>query len=453
MLMTSLDASILYTTMPRLSEVFHAESSTVGWLNIVYYIVNLSLTLTIAKVGDALGRKRILLFGLALYSCGLALAAMSFNMVQLICARAMQGVGGATAASLGTAITVAVFPPDQRGKAVGILAGAGSAGLVVGPIVGGLLLDLLDWRAVFYARVPIIIACLAAIWSVVREQRQEKRKAFSFDLSGSGALFVWLSSFLIYLSMAGRWGFSGIRNMPFAAGAVLFLVLFLIVERRSSEPVVELGLFRKRLFATATVSATVIAIGTSATAFLVPFYLLKGLGMSASAVGGYMAVLAVPALIFSPICGRLSDRIGSRGLSTFGVLVVCLSLFLLSRLGTEPTPFAIGLAVALTGAGIGIFHPPNSSALIGAVPKDMLGVASAIAMMARMVGTSIALALGGAAFDISESRHLLGLLKEGTDPAIAKKIAAIGGFHDALMVLLPIAAIGVLTSLVRGPKE
>lgn len=450
--MTSLDASILYTSLPRLAAVFHTKSSTVGWLNIVFYIVNLSLTLTLAKIGDALGRKRVLLIGLVFYTCGLAWASMSFSMAQLIAARALQGVGGATAFSLGTAITVAVFPPDQRGKAVGILAGASSAGLIVGPVAGGFLLDLLDWRAVFYARVPIILACIIAIWVIVEEQKQRGKK-FTFDIMGSVTLFLWLSPFLLYLSMAGRWGFLTLRNLPLAFCAVLFFIVFIVAERRASEPIVELDLFKKRLFATATASATVVAIGTSSTAFLVPFYLLKGLGFPSSAIGGYMAVLAVPSLLFSPLSGRLSDRFGSRGISTLGVIVVCVSLILLSRLGEKPAPFAIGLAVALTGAGIGIFHPPNNSALIGAVSKEMLGIASAIAMMARNVGTCVTLALAGAVFDIRESRHLLSLLNAGTDPSAAKALAAVAGFHDTFMVLLPIAAIGIVTSLIRGRTE
>ena len=225
-LMTSLDASILYTTLPRLAAVFHTKSSTVGWLNIVYYIVNLSLTLTLAKIGDALGRKRILLFGLAFYTFGLALASVSSSMIQLIAARGMQGVGGATAVALGTAITVAVFPPGERGKAVGILTGAGSAGLIVGPIVGGIILDLIDWRAVFYARVPVILACLIAIWLVVEEQRPTEKKAFNFDLLGRRHSFSGFRPFSSISVWAASGASASSRDIPFALCAVLFFCFF-----------------------------------------------------------------------------------------------------------------------------------------------------------------------------------------------------------------------------------
>jgi EmrB/QacA subfamily drug resistance transporter len=452
-LMTSLDASILYTSLPCLATVFRVDASVAGWLNIVYYIVSLSLMLPLSKVGDALGRKKVFVCGLAVYASGLTLAALSFTMTQLIIARALQGVGAAMAVALGTAITVVVFPSKERGKAVGILVGIGSAGLVVGPVIGGFLLDLLDWRAVFYVRVPVIIACLVAASIIISEQRREKKEAFVFDVAGAVALFVWLSALLLFLSLASRWGFSSIPSLLLATSAIVFFCLFIVVEIKSREPTIDLRLFKSRLVSAATVSAIVIAVGTSSTAFLFPFYLLKGLGVSGSAIGGYMAVLAAPSLLFSPLSGRLSDRIGSRGLGTIGVLVVCVSLFLLSRLGSHPNPAAIALAVALIGAGIGIFHPPNSSALIGAVSKDMLGVASAVAMMARNVGTSLGLAVSGAIFDICEIRHFAGLQQSGTPIGLAKKLASVGGFHDTLMILLPIVAIGVLTSSVRGTSS
>jgi EmrB/QacA subfamily drug resistance transporter len=449
-LVSGLDASILFTSLPRLAAFFHVESSTAGWLNIVYLVVNLSLTLTLAKTGDSLGRKRVLLVGLGFYAAGLMWAALATSMGQLIGARAVQGIGAATVFALGTAIAVAVFPSAERGKAVGILSGAGSAGLIIGPIAGGLLLDLLGWRAVFYVRVPIILACLVAVWLVVEEQRQKERR-FALDGLGATTLFFWLSAFLLYLSLGGRWGFTSMRGLPLAAGAAIFFVLFLFAELRSPEPTVQLGLFRIRLFAAGTASAIIIAIGTSATAFLVPFYLMKGLGLPASAVGGYMAVLAAPAILFAPLSGRLSDKVGSRGLSTLGVAVVCVSLFCLARLGEKPTPFAIGFASALAGTGIGIFHPPNSSALMGAVPKEMLGVASAIAMMARNIGTCICIALSGAMFDIYEAAHLARLVKAGAG-GTAKALAAVSASHDTFMFLLPIATIGIVTSLIRGQK-
>jgi EmrB/QacA subfamily drug resistance transporter len=450
MLMTNLDMSILYTSMPRLAEVFHVDSSLVGWTNIVYYIVSLSLTLTLAKVGDALGRKKVFLVGLTLYAAGLLCAAISTSLTQLIISRAIQGAGGAMAVALGTAITVAVFPPSERGKVVGTLMGIGSTGLVLGPMAGGVILDLFDWRAIFYLRVPVILACLISTWLVVKEQKSQKNRVFQFDGLGSFTLFGWLCCFLLYLSLSNKWGFLSIASMLLACGAICFFALFIFTENRCPEPIVRLKLFRNRLLTSAIVSSMAIAVGTSSVAFLVPFYIKEGLGLSGASIGLYMSLLAAPTLIFSHISGRLSDRIGSRILATFGVTVVCICIFLLSRLGDNPTGFTIGFEVALIGVGIGIFHPPNSSALIGAVDKDMLGVASAITLMARNIGTSISLAIAGTAYYLFESRHLIELEQTGADPLTIKKMASMSSFYDTLLVILPIVAVGIFTSFIRG---
>lgn len=453
MLMANLDMSILYTTLPRLGEVFRVDTSLVGWANIVYYIVTLSLTLTLTKVGDALGRKRVFLVGLTLYAAGLGIASLSTGLTQLIISRAIQGIGGAMAVSLGTAITVAVFPPGERGKVLGTLAGVGSAGFTLGPMVGGLILDSLDWPAIFYLRVPIILACLITTWLVVKEQRPSDRQPFRFDSLGSVSLFGWLSCFLLYLSMGNRWGFFGVTGLSLLCGAFLFFALFIFAEKRSPEPIVKLDLFRNRILASATVSSMTMAAGTSAVAFLAPFYLVQGLGLSGASVGLYMALLAAPSLLFSPLSGRLSDRIGSRFLSTFGVVVICVCFLLMIRLGDHPASFVIAFDMALIGAGIGIFHPPNNSALIGAVPKDMLGFASAIPMMAKNIGTSVSLAVAGVAHSLFEARHLARLYEAGVDPMAVKRLVSVYSFRDTLLVILPIVAVGIFTSLIRGPGK
>jgi EmrB/QacA subfamily drug resistance transporter len=453
MLMANLDMSILYTSLPRLAEVFRVDTSLVGWANIVYYIVTLSLTLTLTKIGDALGRKRVFLVGLALYATGLGLASLSTGLSQLIVSRAIQGAGGAMAVSLGTAITVAVFPPGERGKVVGTLAGIGSAGFTLGPMVGGLILDSLDWPAIFYLRVPIILACLLATSLVIKEQRPSGRVRFHFDSLGSVSLFGWLSCFLLYLSMGNKWGFLGITGLSLMCGAIIFFALFIIAEKRFPEPIVKLDLFKNRLLASATASSMTIAVGSSSVAFLVPFYLVQALGLSGAAVGIYMALLAAPSLLFSPLSGRLSDRIGSRFLSTLGVIVICVSILLMIRLGAHPSAFMIALDMALVGVGIGIFHPPNNSALIGAAPKDMLGVASAITMMAKNIGTSVSIAVAGVAHTLFEARHLAVLGQSGADPLTIKRLASVYSFRDTLLVILPIVAIGIFTSLTRGPGE
>jgi EmrB/QacA subfamily drug resistance transporter len=452
MLMVGLDLGVLSSCLPQLAAVFHTDTSVIGWLNITYFVVSLSLALTLAKVGDALGRKKVFLTGLVLYSLGLVVGSVAQTVGQLFTARAIQGAGGAMTVALSTAITIAAFPGEERGRAVGILSGVASIGLVAGPMVGGFMLDLLGWRSIFYTRIPVVLASFVLAIVIIKEQGKQEAKAFKLDVWGSVSLFSWLSSFLLFLSLGNKLGFASISGLGLIGLAVVCFVLFIIAEQRAVEPIVHLGLFRKKLFSAAIASSMLTTVGTSTTAFLLPFYLMGGLGFSGSMAGAYMALLALPAVAFSPLSGWASDKMGSRVLSTAGVVIGCIGVLWLSRLGASPTAVALCIGIGLVGTGMGIFHPPNSSSLIGSVSRDMLGVASAIAMMARNVGTSVALAFSGALFSLYESHHVLRLGEMGLNVAVLRKTASVNSFHDTLIVALPVAVLGIFTSLVRGSK-
>jgi MFS family permease len=450
MFISNLDMSILYTSMPRLADAFQVDTSLVAWANIIYYVVTLSLTLTLTKIGDVLGRKKIFSIGLALYAAGLASASLSSGLTQLIVSRAVQGIGGAMAVSLGTAIALAAFSAAERGKVLGTLAAVGSAGFTLGPMIGGIILDSFDWPAIFYLRVPILVACLIVTWIVVKEVRPCSTSRFRLDGLGSVSISGWLSCFVLYLSMGNRWGLFTVPGLYLLSGAILFFSLFIIAEKRASEPILRLDLFKNKFVASATASTMAITFGTSAVAFLVPFYLVQGLSLSGATVGVYMALLAAPSLIFSPLSGRLSDRIGSQFLSTLGITLIGVSILLMTRLGSHPHPIMIALDMALIGMGVGIFHPPNNSSLIGAVPKDMLGVAAAISMMAKNIGTSISIAVAGMAHSYFFSHHLAYLHQVESGTAAIRQTASIYSFQNTLFLILPIVCIGIMTSLIRG---
>jgi MFS family permease len=167
-------------------------------------------------------------------------------------------------------------------------------------------------------------------------------------------------------------------------------------------------------------------------------------------VGVYMALLAAPSLVFSPLSGRLSDRIGSQFLSTLGITVIGVSILLMTRLGSHPHPIMIALDMALIGMGVGIFHPPNNSSLIGAVPKDMLGVAAAITMMAKNIGTSISVAVAGMAYSFFFAHHLTDLHQMASGTDAVRQTASIYSFQHTLFVILPIVCVGIMASLIRG---
>ncbi len=451
-LTVSLDQSILVATLPRLTSVFHTDASVISWVNLVYYVASLSLMLTLARIGDAKGRKRVYVTGLVFYTAGMIGCSLALNVAQLIIARAVQGVGAATGFSLSMAIAVAVFPPEQRGRAIGVLAGVNSAGLVGGPVVGGLLLDFLGWRGVFYARAPLAIAAIVMTWLIVKEQRGDQ-EGFRLDLSGALSLLSSLSLFLLFLSFGSKWGFTMPAVLATGALSLCAFVWFFVSEIRAAQPILNLGLFRRRLFSTATASGFFNGCGASTMTFLVPFYLAQGLGFSGSAVGLAMALVAAPLLVLSPITGRLSDRIGTTVLCTAGMVLVAGGLFLLARPIAHPSYAAIAVGVAFVGIGTAMFLPPNNSAVVGSVPKEMLAVASGVAIATRQVGVSSGVALAGGFFGSYQAHHIARLLSEGVGLPAAEKLGTIAGFGDAILIGAILSSGGVVTSLVRGKRS
>jgi EmrB/QacA subfamily drug resistance transporter len=411
-----------------------------------------SLMLTLGKVGDTKGRKKVFMIGLTFYLAGLTACAVSQNVGQLIASRAIQGIGASTGYSLGMAIVVAVFPPDERGRALGIFASVNSIGLVAGPVLGGFLLDFLGWRAVFYTRIPLALAAIIMAWRIIEEQKVAEEHP-KFDITGSVSLFGFLSSLLLFLTFGGKQGFATASAFLPGCLAAILLVLFLLSEKKAPQPIIELSFFKKRLFVLATITNGLQAIGQAFVVFLVPFFLVEGLGSSGSATGLCMALLAVPIMVLGPVSGRLSDKIGSTFLSTLGVCLFSVALLYLSRLGEYPTYLHIGIGVTLAGMGQSIFMPPNNSAIIGSVSRDKLGTASSIAVTTRQIGASSGFAVAGALFSSRQAYLLDRFSNKGIDLLTAKKMASIAGFQDIILVGCAIAGLGIFTSLVRGPRQ
>ena len=445
----SFDNSILVTVLPRLAAVFHTDASVISWVNLIYFITSQSFMLILARIGDVKGRRKVFMAGLGFYTAGLIGCACAQSVAALIGARAIQGVGAAAGYSLTMAMAVAVFPPEERGKAIGILAGSSAAGLVVGPVIGGLLLDLLGWRGVCYARAPIAMAVLVMAWLIVKEQKAED-KAFRLDVAGALSLACFITALLLFLSFGGKRGFLAPPVLAVGGLGACSFIWFVIAENRAVQPILRLSLFKRRLFAASTATGFFNGWGAATMTFLVPFYLVQGLGFSGSAVGLTMALVAAPLLVLSPVTGRLSDRFGTTMLCTVGMILGTVGLFLLSRPITNPSYAAIAVGVALVGTGTAVFLSPNNSAIVGSVPKDMLALASGIAIATRQVGTSSGVAIAGALYGSYQARHIMQLAAKGVEIAAARRLASVSGFAEAMLIGAVLSTLGIATSLIPG---
>ena len=452
-LLATVDISVLGACLPHFAETFQTDSSVISWVIIAYFIMSQSIMLTFSKIADVKGRKKIFIIAISIYCLGLLIASLSQSIFQLIFSRIVQGAAGATINALALAITVAIFPSDERGKALGIVMGTSSIGLVSGPAFGGIILDFLGWKAVFYTRIPFMIISLIIAWAILEEQKRYDSQSFKFDLIGSITLFGWLTCFLLLLSLSSRWSFFSAPSLLLVTMTVILFIIFLIWENRTTEPIIDLRLFKNRVFSLATLTCIIATMGTSSTSFLIPFYLMEGFGSSGTEVSFYLVCMATPSILVSPLSGRLSDKIGTLLLTTIAIIISSVGLLFLIQMDMEKNIIFLFIGVVLIGTGIATFHPPNNSAIVGSVSKDMLGVASAIGAGSRNIGASISTSISGVLYSAYKSSHLANLLHDGFDSVIAEKIAAVSSFSDTITVTFIFTLIAIVTSLLRGPVK
>ena len=445
----TLDASIVTISFPSLTKAFAVETSVVLWVTVVYLLVSVSLMLTVGKLGDVLGRKKIYAMGFALFTVGLVFCSLSQSISQLILSRMLQGVGAAMIISLGTAIVTAAFPTAERGKALGLLGAVVSAGLLTGPVLGGFLLDLLDWRAIFYTRIPISIIGTVMACRLLKEQTGQG-KGFFFDWLGAILLCAFLTSLILFFNLGGKRGYLSAPAAALAGVTILLSVLFILQERRAAEPTVDLDLFRDRVFACANLSLGLMFFALGFYIFMMPFYLIDGLGRSAWHTGLTIAVVSVTTLVVAPLSGSLSDRIGARLLCTAGITLICTALFLISRLDLQSSTADVVLRLVLFGVGSGLFQSPNNSSILGAAPGNRLGTASAMLATIRQVGISLGVAVSGTLFAGYRAFFAANLAESHADPSMIGKLSLVSSFQDTLLIASAICSIGIVTSLARG---
>jgi EmrB/QacA subfamily drug resistance transporter len=448
--MSTLDASIVNISFPRLTQVFNTEPSVVLWVSVAYLLVSVSLVFIFGKIGDYYGRKRVYTVGFAVFTLGLVLCTFAQSIVQLIMARVVQAVGAAMTVALGTAIITAVFPPQERGKALGISGATVSAGLLSGPVLGGVLVDLFDWQAIFYVTIPVALIGMVMAVICLKEQKISQGK-FQFDWWGAITLSAGLAFLLLFFNLGGKTSFSEPEVVAFGTVAMILLAVFIIVERKAAQPILDLKLFRNRLFAAGNISLLIMFLALSANTLLMPFYLIDGLEYDASQAGLLFASVSVSALVVGPISGWLSDKIGYRLLCTAGITLMAGGIFWLSRLGINANVTDILPRLVLIGVGSGLFSSPNNSSIMGSVPWDKLSTGSALIATVRQVGMSSGIAIAGAIFTSRQAAFLAHSAVSGTSET--SRMALISGYQDTMLISSIVCAIAIFASFSRGTSR
>lgn len=445
----ALDMSIIVVSFPRLTEVFNTDASVVVWLAIAFSVAELGLLLTLAKVGDTVGRKKVYVFGLVLYTLGLVLCSISPNITMLLISRIVQGAGAAMTLTVGSAIVVAAFPQEQQGRAIGLFAMFTSVGLIAGPALGGVIIDFLDWQGIFYTRIPVGIIALIMALMIIREQK-EHGASLHLDYGGALTLLGGTGCFLLYLNLGNDWGYASPSSLALVTAAIVLLVIFLYLERRVIQPVLDLSFFKNRTFTMAGLTSFIQMTAGSAGPVLFPFFIVGGLLLSDSTSGLLMALIAVPPMLISPITGIISDRIGNRIPMVVATTCFTVALYFGSRFTIETSVVEVALVLGLFGVGMGMFMAPNQSAIISTVPRRHLATALGVANTMRLLGGATGMAIAGTLFARQQTTRAGELAMQGIAPDMIPQLAVIESFQYVTLLAAIISFISIITSFFIG---
>jgi EmrB/QacA subfamily drug resistance transporter len=394
--MTALDASVVNVVLPLIREYFNARIATIEWVVVVYLLTLSAMLLTFGRLGDLRGHKSVYLTGFALFILSSALCGMSGSASTLVLWRVLQALGGAMLMSNSPAILTKSFPPEKRGQALGLQATMTYLGLVTGPALGGLLAQQFSWRAVFYINIPVgLIAFLLSLYFIPNDHGSMEKEE-RFDLLGALIFSSGLVSLLLGLNKGHAWGWTSLPILGLLALAAVLLGLFIIIEKRVPNPMLDLQLFRERNFSAATASAVFNYISLYSMVFLLPFYLIQGRGLNSAEAGLLLTAQPLVMVVTAPLSGILSDRIGTRMPAILGLLIAGCGAFLLSTIHADSALRMIAFYLAFYGLGIGIFISPNTSALMGAAPRHRQGIAAGVMATSRTLGMVLGVGMAGA---------------------------------------------------------
>ena len=443
-LMSTLDGGVVGVSYPAVAEAFDTDTSTVLWINVAFWVTSVGLLLTLGWLGDVAGRRRVFIIGYLVSTVGILLCSASGNIWQLIAFRVLQGVGSSMVLSNLNALIAAEFPPGERGRAMGISGAVVGVGLTTGPLMGGILLDALDWRALFYVRAPIgALGALLAWWLLPAATPTGGR--FRMDYMGAAALFATMTCFLLVVNQGGRLGYGSPPILALGAAVLVLAPTLVWTQRRAVRPILEFALFRSRGYAAGLAIVLGHYLAHGPILLVAPFFFIDALGFSESKMGLFVAGFFIGRAFLAPVAGLLSDRFGPRGPLVFGNGMLMASLLWLSTLGTGAGEPVILAAMILGGMGSAFFEPVVTSVVMGSVPVSRLGTASASVAMGRHIAFSVGVAVAGAIFTIRE-RFYLGEAAQASE-AIA------GAFSDSLVAGAVFAAMAVTASLFTPSLE
>ena len=449
-LMASLTSGTLIIALPDILRDLHTDIFSLLWIVVGYTLVATVLVLNAGRIADMVGRARSYTLGFVIFTAASITCALAPDATQLIVWRLVQGVGGALLMANATALVTDAFPRPELGRALGINATVIGAGAILGPILGGWLTGF-GWRTIFWFNVPIGLAGIAGAGLILVEQVKHDRRV-EIDWAGSVLYFLGLMGLMVSLAFGGIYGWTTWWVVGGFLAFVAATPVFIWVESHHHAPLLDLTLFRDRLFLMGNVTGFLNAIARNGVLFLLVFYLQGARGEDPVTAGIMLAPLAIGLIVLSPISGVLADRYGSRELATAGMVITAVGLAGLMTLDVATPYWQLAFWQLVVGAGSGIFNSPNTSAVMGVVPPNKRGAGAGTRMMLTQSGFVVSIALA------------IGLVSASMDPKVLVAVFSgtqIGGngisltpfmnaLHLAFLAGVVASVLGAFASLMRG---
>ncbi len=445
------DYGTVAVALPTIADHFNADFPTVQWIMVGYNLTICALLLPMGRLSDIIGRKQVYITGLVLFVIGSALSALSTDIMVLILSRVLMGCGAAMAEGTGMAMMVSAFSSNERGKALGSYMSVVGLGAISGPAIGGLLVSVWDWRSVFFFNIPLGVLAVAASLVILDNRRilGEDQRRGRFDWPGATLSATALITLLLAATNGPRIGWGAPIIIAGGAAFLVFLGAFVWWELRTPAPMLDLRLFKRRLFSMGISAGFISFLGLSAIRYLIPFYLQTVLDYSPGKIGLILAPNAIAMIVIGPLAGRLSDRYGWRILNVGGLLISAAGMFLLVRV-TETSSLDLVLAgMLLQSCGLGFFNSPNSSSILSTVERHRYGVVTALLNLmrnsAQVMGIAVATAI------VTATMASMGYAAS-LDAVSDAPGAFTTGFRIVCLAMASLTLLGVVISIAKGGR-
>ncbi len=445
--MASLDGSIVNIALPTLVKTFGVDFTKTKWIVLVYYLIVTSFILPFGRLGDVVGKKKIYLTGFLIFTIGSLLCGVSNSILTLTISRAVQGLGGAMLMSLGFAIITGIFPPKERGKALGVVATSVSVAVITGPVLGGLILEYFSWRFIFYINIPVGLFGIFMIIKFIEPDKVKNKNMF--DIKSAISLLFFMVSLLTGISSGGKTGLSTTTLVLFSlfVSSLIFLIIF---EIRAENPIMDFNMFKNQTFSVGLLSGISVFISLSGVLVLLPFYLENILGFKSGKTGLLIAVIPLFMGISSPIAGGMADKFGSKKITIAGLIMLLAGFTAVSGLNSDTTVYGFITRLVLIGSGMGFFMTPNNNAIMGEVPKSKLGISSGMLALSRTLGQALGVAVLGALWTRKTDIFLTTITE---NKLTAKMMAFQSTFSVVTVILASILIINIFAYIKNRKSE